>query len=238
MIASVPAGLAVWVALGPLTSFSFMAILGGIIAAVIAAQMWAKSLRRLDATSAELLKGAAVDAPIQLGEYFDSGRVMVSDNDMLYLVARRRPVIGGLIRSILAAASVAFGVYFLKTTMSVGFVGTKPLFLAMLALVVVPTLLAFPFTVSWGASRTADDGEPGLVLERVWFFFVPRIQTIGSAKIAGLRVERVGGNGGEFTQLCVEDKAGNIRRLASAARGSFAEGRLDALKTAIIQAVH
>lgn len=229
-IACVPLGLAGWVWIGLLTPGSVLALVGGIIAAVIAAQMWVRSRRRLDVALGDWFQRLVEDEPLRLGECFDSCRVVVNDDDMVYLVSGLVAA-RGLIRMCAAILSIVFGVHLLTTMLSVGLMGTKPLLLAVLVIAVVPAFLSFPFTVSWGVSRTANEGAPGLLLQRVWFFFVARVETIGKDQIARIEIERVAFKGGEYVQLFIEESTGRKRSLAVAGPGTVAERRLAVLRS-------
>ncbi|HVU63631.1 MAG TPA: hypothetical protein VHC70_06630, partial [Phycisphaerales bacterium] len=231
ILLGIPATIgAAWL-LGNFPAASIAALICGIgtmVAFGIAAR---RSMLRRDALRTRYFN-ALGNAEIQVGERFSSGRVSVWDGETLFLITDISPRRMGLFRLGGAIACAALGIWLLNTTLNGG-QSIKQIAAGWAGAVLWPLLMAMPFTTSWGASRSAADGQPGLIFQRFWLFFIPRIEVLPSTDVASLAIEIRKEHGQPIAELWVRRHKGRARALASSRAGTIDEKRLFALLNAL-----
>lgn len=140
----------------------------------------------INAASRRVTPERAAEAPLEAGEMFGEMRVEIADDRTLHLSMGRSPLRVGLHRFAACLALLGLSVA-LVVLFAIGHAwGSRPWLIAA-GVVGAVAIARVPFAVQWVAGNV-HNGSPGIVIQRVRWFFVRDTLTVGATDIVDLRL--------------------------------------------------
>ena len=110
------------------------------------------------------------------------------DDDVLHLALTSSPIVAGLARFSASVGLLVIGVAFVSNPLWSTHLSVKAMLLGGVALAAALTLASLPFAMQWQAGQLPD-GQRGLSIERVRWFFLRDARDVPAHEIASLNVD-------------------------------------------------